>query len=156
MDASALIDLGERHYPERIKVFKPIWDHLYDAVDNGDVVSVDYVKTELSKKAADWRDRFLIRTDKMFVISEEIELGYAQVIADIESDSRFLPNAHRDRFMKGADPWVIALSRTMDDSVVVSAETKSLSNYGLGEVCKALNVRHMNLVEYFEENNIGV
>ena len=47
LDASALIDLGERHYPERLKVFAPIWEHIYHGIDNGDIISVDYVKIDL-------------------------------------------------------------------------------------------------------------
>ena len=51
VDASALIDLGERHYPERLPLFAPIWAYLYDGIVSGDIVSVDYVKVELERKA---------------------------------------------------------------------------------------------------------
>jgi hypothetical protein len=156
MDASALIDLGERHYPEHIKVFEPIWDHIYRGVNNGDIISVDYVKTELSKKADKWRENFLSRANGMFQISEDVELEYAKVISDIESDSVFLNNKHRDRFFMGADPWLVALARDEGECTVVSGEKKSISSYGLGAVCDRLDVGHMNLVQYFEANKIGI
>lgn len=57
--------------------------------------------------------------------------------------------------MSGADPWLIALARHVGGCTVVSAENKSLADYGLGPVCGALNVRHINLVEFFEENRVG-
>lgn len=49
-DTSALIDLGERHYPERVRVFAPIWEFIYQGICNHNIVSVDYVKIELEKK----------------------------------------------------------------------------------------------------------
>ncbi len=156
LDASALIDLGERHYPERLKVFAPIWQHLYDGIDGGDIISVDYVKIELEKKADEWRDRFLVKASAMFIISENIELEYANVIREIESRNELNMNKHRERFMSGADPWVIALTRSIGDCTVVSAEIKPLADYGMAPVCNLLGVDHMNLVKFFEVNSIGV
>lgn len=154
-DASALIDLGERHYPERLPLFEPIWTFVYDGIENGDIISVDYVKTELERKADDWREGFLVRADQMFRISESVEQEYASVIAAIESHPDLLANKARDRFLSGADPWVIALTRSVGDCVAVSAERKPLKDYGLGALCGELGVRHINLVEFFEENDIG-
>ena len=156
MDASALIDLGERHYPERLRVFAPIWEHIYHGIENGDIISVDYVKIELERKADKWRVDFLERASGMFLISAALENAYANVVSDIESRTEFNTNKHRERFMSGADPWVIALARKTGQCTVVSAEAKSLADYGLGSVCQILGVKHMNLVQFFEVNNIGV
>jgi hypothetical protein len=57
--------------------------------------------------------------------------------------------------MSGADPWLIALARSMKECAVVSGERKTLSAYGLAVVCGALGVQHMNLVQFFQANNIG-
>lgn len=149
-----MIGLGERHYPERIPVFVPIWNHLYKEISSGGIVSVDYVKTELEERADDWRKTFILKADGMFYISETIEIEYARVIQELENGEQFLANKQRDRFMEGADPWVIALARNIGDCTVVSAETKKLADYGLGEVCAQLRVRHVGLVKFFEENNI--
>ena len=96
-----------------------------------------------------------MRADGMFHISVEIEKEYASIVSEIESRNAFYENKARDRFMIGADPWVIALARNMDECTVVSGEIKKLAEYGLGEVCKALGVRHLNLIQFFEENKIG-
>jgi hypothetical protein len=154
-DTSALIDLGERHYPERLRVFAPIWNYIYTGIDYGNIVSVDIVKEELEKKADDWRSDFLIRANVMFLMNPGIEAEYAGVIKDIESSAGFKKNNHRKRFMSGADPWIIAQARNIGNCTVISAETKSLTDYGLGPVCGLLGVRHLNLVRFFEENNIG-
>ena len=155
VDASALIDLGERHYPERLKLFEPIWTHLYQGIADNEIVSVDYVKIELNRKADDWRENFLNRADQMFLISADVEIEYGQLISEIESNPHLPPNKARDRFMSGADPWVIALTRNFSECTAVSAETKPLKDYGIGAVCKEIGVRHINLVEFFEENGIG-
>lgn len=156
LDTSALISLGERHYPAHLPVFLPIWDYLYQGIDDAKIISVDSVKIELEKKADDWRNEFISRADKMFRISGDIEHEYGVIVADIEARKDvFLPNKQRDRFMKGADPWVIALARNEGECTVVSGETKKIADYGLGAVCKELGVRHLNLIQYFEENKIG-
>lgn len=155
IDTSALIDLGERHYPERLPVFEPIWNHIYNEVANGNLVSVDIVKTELEDKADDWRTQFLSRADGLFHIDSDIEIEFASVVADIESKPQFFNvNKHRERFMSGADPWVIALARKKQ-CAVISAEKKKLAHYGLGEVCKVLGVQHIDLVKYFEIGKVG-
>ena len=157
MDSSALIDLGERHYPEHVLVFKPIWDFLYHGIEDGAIVSVDYVKIEMEKMAMDWRTRFYEQAHSMFSISAEIESEYGSVIRSIETNDRFSQNKARDAFVSGADPWLIALANTIGngDATVVSGEKKTLAGYGLGAVCKELKVRHLNLIEMFEENKIG-
>ena len=156
LDMSALLDLGERHYPQRLKVFTPIWDYIYQGIDGGEIISVDYVEIELKRKADQWREEFLARASSMFHINGSIEKEFRGVIREIETGSEFKANKHRERFMTGADPWVIALARSMGECTVVSSETKGLTDYGLGAVCQELGVRHINLVEFFEENNIGV
>lgn len=156
IDSSALIDLGERHYPEHVRVFAPIWDYVYGAIDGGELISVDYVKVELEKKADDWRTNFLGKADGMFLISEQIEQEFAAVVQEIEARKEFSRNSHRDRFMSGADPWLIALARSIPQQcTVVSAETKPLASYGLGAVCLALGVPHMNLLDLFQAKKIG-
>ena len=150
IDTSALINLGERHYPEHILVFKPIWSYIYQAIDNDEIISIDYVKIELEKNADEWRKNFIAKAEKMFKINESIEAEYAKVIYEIELGKQFPNNSHRKRFMEGADPWLIALVRSVDDGTVISGETKNLSSYGLGPVCQELNVKHKGLVEFFE------
>jgi hypothetical protein len=155
MDASALIDLGERHYPENLPVFKPIWDFLYAGIDTGDIISVDFVAIELSKRASEWREAFLDRSASMYQMSDEIEAEFGNVVREIERNPKFRENKHRDRFMNGADPWLIALAKCEGEASVVSAEAKSLTDYGLGAVCGELGVRHINLVQLFSEHGIG-
>ncbi len=154
LDTSALIGMGERHYPERVKVFSPIWEHLYSSIDSGDIISVDYVKVELEGKAADWREQFFSRASKMFLISSDVEASYAKIISEIEKNTVFRVNKHRERFMSRADPWVIALARHVGKCTVVSEEKKGLTEYGLGPVCDVLGVKHMDLIQFIEANNI--
>ena len=155
IDSSALVDLGERHYPERLPIFTPIWDHLYKEIAKGNLITIDYVKTELEQKADDWRTEFIAKANGMFLISDSIEAQYAAVISAIENNQQFSNNSARDRFMKGADPWVIALAKHGKNCSVISAETKPLSGYGIGAVCKVLGVNHMNLVQFFEVIKVG-
>jgi len=136
-------------------VFAPIWKYIYDEIESGEIISVDFVKLELEKKADDWRDDFFVRASGMFQISEDIEKEYAKLIGEIESRKEFRVNKQRERFLTGADPWVIALARHLGNCTVISAEKKSLADYGIGAVCKVLGVEHCNLVQFFEANNVG-
>ena len=150
LDTSALIHLGERLYPEHVPVFKPIWNHIYDSIENGGIISVDSVKIELEKKADEWRNKFIIKAVCMFKISESIESECAKIILEIEQGPQFLQNTHRKRFMEGADPWLIALAKSVGNCTVVSGETKKLADFGLGPVCQQLGVKHVGLVKFFE------
>ena len=100
LDTSALISLGERYYPEHVSVFKPIWNHIYKSIEDGGIISVDYVKKELEEKADGWRKNFITKADNMFHISESIEVEFASLILEIERGQQFLDNMHRKRFMK--------------------------------------------------------
>lgn len=62
-----------------------------------------------------------------------------------QKEELFNDNKHRQRFMDGADPWVIALASKMK-CTVISAETKKLLDYGLGAVRNELGIQHINLV----------
>jgi hypothetical protein len=84
----------------------------------------------------------------MFEISESIEQEFAYVIADIESIPIFSMNQARNRFMSGADPWLIALARHHGGATIVTSETKNLSAYGLREVANVLGVPNISLLEY--------
>ena len=154
LDSSALIDLGERHYPERLEVFAPIWKHLYTGIKSGNIISVDHVKLELAKKADEWREKFIKKADIMFKIDQSTEKEYANVIRRIEDCKKLNINKHRERFMSGADPWVIALAKSIGGCTVVSAETKSIAQYGLRPICHLVGVKHIDLIRFFEINNI--
>lgn len=156
MDASAIIDLGQRHYPERLPIFRPIWDFIYEGIDAGTIVSVDYIETELTKRAdEEWREQFLGRASQMFRIDEDIEQAYAAVISDLENIAELPMNKHRERFMSGGDPWLIALCRSLGEAKVVSSELKPLQYYGLGAICGRLNVDHISILDLIDENKVG-
>lgn len=154
IDSCCLIDLGERHYPEHLLVFKPIWAKLYAGIDSREIISVDAVQIEVNGRADEWREAFMAKSRHMFHISQDIEIEYAGVISDIEANSNFPINAHRKRFMGGADPWLIALARAQDEATIVTSETKNLSQYGLRPVCNQLGIRNLNLLEFFQEYKI--
>jgi len=154
IDTCSLIDLGERRYPESISVFKPIWDHLYSSIQDGTLVSVDMVQIELEQRADAWRTAFISQASSMFQISESIEQEFNLVVSEIESNPIFSANRKRDRFMSGADPWLIALARSYENATVISSETKNLANYGLGEVCDVLGVSNISLLDYINISQI--
>ena len=136
-------------------MFAPIWEDLYGMIDDGKLISVDYVKIELERRADDWRSGFLTKANGMFHISEGIENEYAKVITEIEKSNNCPKNNHRERFLRGADPWLIACARSIGNCTVISEEKKSLSKYGMGEVCKELEVPHLDLLQFFVAGNIG-
>lgn len=156
IDTSSLIDLGERHYPESLVIFKPIWTALYSGISNGDIISVDLVRIELEKRADDWRTDFCGRTAEMFKMNQDIERQYANLIGQIEGNPRFPKNTARDRFLDGADLLLVSLAMSVENGIVVTSETKNLSNYGLRPVCDELGVKNMNLVEFFQSYKIGL
>jgi len=156
IDSSALITIN-RYYP--VKVFPDLWHHLDDLFKNKRLFSHDIVfseivpstgpKDEIGKLLAKHKAAFFPITNKQGQIAVKILSTFPRLID---------PRAKKDE----ADPWIIALViEKMDeenlfgqdsDFVLVSAESEK-SDTKIPAVCNYFNVRHLNLFQFFEDNN---
>jgi len=156
VDSSALITIN-RYYPRNI--FPDLWVNIDDLFKRGRVFSHEMVyneivpttgpKDNLAKLLSKYKSSFYPISNRQGQIALQILAAFPRLID---------PQAKKDQ----ADPWVIALVVEKmeeedlfgDDSeyVVVSAESEK-SSTKIPAVCKHFNVRHLNLFEFFEDND---
>lgn len=155
IDSSALITIN-RYYPSSI--FPDLWKHLEELFRQQKMFSHDMVfdeivsdsgpKDDIGRLIAKYKSSFFSITNKQGKLALEILANFPRLID---------PRAKRDE----ADPWIIALViEKMEeenlfgqdsDFVVVSAESEK-SDSKIPAVCKHFNVRHLNLFQFFEDN----
>jgi len=157
-DTSALITM-QRYYP--LRMLPDLWKHLEELFSNGKIVSHDFVYDEIVPT-----DKMTTNDDLATLISKykvnfkPISKRQAQLVPEIVT---LFPNLIDPRSKKDqADPWIVAMVLEMmeevnmfekdSDFVIVSTESEKSSNK-IPAVCKYYQVRHMNLFEFFEDNN---
>ncbi len=156
IDSSAFITM-HRYYPHRI--LPDLWMQLEELFKKKRILSHDMVYEEivpdsgskdmLSKLITKYKSSFYSITNRQGQLALEILANFPRLID---------PRSKKDE----ADPWVIALVIEKmkgvnlfgkeSDIVIVSAESEK-SDTKIPAVCKHYDVRHMNLFEFFENNN---
>ncbi len=158
VDTSALITM-QRYYP--LRMLPDLWKQIEDLLIQQRITSHEFVYDEIVPA-----DKKSIKDDLAVLIStykvnfRSISKRQAQIVPQIIS---LFPHLIDPRNKKNqADPWIIAMVVEMmeevnlfsqdSDFVIVSTESEKSSNK-IPAVCKQYNVRHMNLFEFFEDNN---
>ncbi len=146
MDTSALLNPWQRDYPPDL--FPTLWDSLDRLVTGGVVIASEEVLVELQKKDDEvyaWANQ----RQPMFV---PIDGQVQQVVREILREYPRLIDNRTNR--SGADPFVIALAVTEQCSVVTGERpTGSLTRPKIPDVCGAMGVRCLRVVEFIREQN---
>ncbi|MDQ3129887.1 MAG: DUF4411 family protein [Acidobacteriota bacterium] len=157
-DTSALITM-QRYYPMRM--LPDLWKHLEELLLKGRITSHDIVYDEIvptDKKAT--KDDLATLISKYKDNFKPITKRQAQLALEIVT---LFPNLIDPRSKKDqADPWIVAMVVEMmeeanlfeqdSDFVIISTESEK-SPDKIPAVCKHYRVRHMNLFEFFEDND---
>lgn len=157
VDTSALITM-QRYYPQRI--LPDLWKQIEDLFINEKITSHEFVYDEIvptDKNAL--KDELATLISKYKANFKSITKRQAQLVPQIIS---LFPHLIDPRSKKNqADPWIVAMIIEMmeevnlfdqdSDFVIVSTESEKSSNK-IPAVCKQYKVRHMNLFEFFEDN----
>ncbi len=156
IDTSALITM-HRYYP--IRIIPDLWKNLEDLFKQGIILSHDFVYDEIVPET-DTKDDLARFVSKHKTCFRSISKRQAQLVTEILSHFKQLidPRTKKDQ----ADPWIIAmvvekmeeisLFGKESDFVIVSTESEK-SPHKIPAVCRHYKVRHMNLFEFFEDND---
>ena len=144
IDTSALIEGYIRDFPP--DVFPPVWSKLDELIDGGVLRATEEVLYELEKKD-DKVYEWACHHEHMFVpINERIQ----EAVKFILRDYTRLIDTRKNR--SGADPFVIALALVEGLSVVTAENLSgSLERPKIPDVCRALSIRCLNMLELFRE-----
>jgi hypothetical protein len=144
IDTSAILDGWRRYYPR--DVFPGMWDAIADLVDDGGLRATEEVLVELERKDDEVHGWALKRQHLFVSIDEHIQVIVTKLLADHEKllDTRAGRSA--------ADPFVIALAQLQGCAVVTGERaTHSLDRPNIPDVCAALGVRCMSLLDMVRE-----
>ena len=156
-DTSALITM-QRYYP--LRILPDLWKHLEELFSSGRISSHEVVFDEIvpTDKSAP-KDDLATLISKYKANFKSISKRQAQLALQIISLFPHLIDPRRKKDQ--ADPWIVAMVVEMmeevnmfeqdSDFVIVSTESEKSSNK-IPAVCKHYHVRHMNLFEFFEDN----
>jgi hypothetical protein len=146
IDTSSLIEGFRTHYP--YDVLPSLWEKRLPAlIADGHLRATEEVRVELARQDDEllqWVDEY---EDFFVPIEEAIQ---HEVIAILAAHPKLI---HVGRGRSGADPFVIALARLngADCSVVCEEGSGSLTKPRMPDVCAALGVRCIRLVEMIRE-----
>jgi hypothetical protein len=156
IDTSALVTM-HRFYP--VRMIPDLWKHIDELFKQRKFLSHDFVYDEIVPDS-DTKDDLAKLVSKHKVCFKAITKRQAQLVPEVLSLFPHLidPRSKKDQ----ADPWIISMVVEMmeenslfgndSDFVIVSTESESSPNK-IPAVCRHYHVRHMNLFEFFEDNN---
>ena len=150
-DTSALIAAWSERYPQDL--FPAVWQFM-DGL-NGRLRVCEYVRDEVDRHAGD----LLVWLDAATVDSR-LSLSSLDVNGAESVQRHFQRIANGWRHWRAvhtgvhADPWVIAYAQALG-GVVVSEEQSGGNVIRIPDVCRALGVPHLNLLDLFRAEGFG-
>lgn len=144
IDTSAILDAWRRYYPP--DVFPHVWKNLVELIDQDVIIATELVLGELERKD-DEVYKWAKQQSNLFIpIDEEIQLA----VLNILQNHKKLIDQRKNR--SGADPFVIALAQIKGCAVLTGEKpTTSLKRPNIPDVCKALRIRNLNMIQLFRE-----
>lgn len=146
----------QRYYP--IRIVPDLWKNLEELFKAKLVRSHDFVYDEIVP-AKGTKDDLAQLVSRQKVCFQPITKRQGQLVPQILALFPHLIDPHSKKDQ--ADPWIIAMVvELMEETslfgkdseiVIVSTESETSPNK-IPAVCKHYNVRHMNLFEFFEDN----
>lgn len=146
IDTNALINCWRRKYPR--DVFPGLWIKIEELVHEGVLIACEEVFYELEK--VDNEDTLLqwARSNrKMFVsVDEELQLAVRAILSSHSGIINIKKN------QSGADPFVIALAKVHNGTVITDEHmSNNPDRPKIPNVCKALGIRSLTVLEFIKE-----
>ena len=142
IDASALIETWFRDFPPDL--FPNVWIKIEKLIDDGVLVASEEVLYEIEKKHDELYEWCLKHMDMFIGIDEKTQ----EVVREILKNHKKLIDTRKNR--SGADPFVIALAIINNLSVItLETESSKPDRPRIPDVCKAFNIRYLNLIDLF-------
>lgn len=144
IDTSALIEGWIRDFPP--DTFPNAWKNIEELINDGVLAATEEVMFEIKKKHDTLYDWSLLHKNMFIQIDNKIQ----ETVRDILREYKKLVDTRMNR--SGADPFVIALALINNLSVVTAERPSgSLERPKIPDVCNALNVRWLNMIDLFRE-----
>jgi predicted nucleic acid-binding protein len=142
IDTSVFIEAWVRHYPP--DVFPAVWDQIERGIANEKLQAIVEVYREIEEHGDDLLAWAKKRKKKFVALGGPIQDRARRILAD------FPDLAKADRTRRDADPFVIALAWEYD-LTVVTYEVSKPTKPRIPDVCRALKIPCITLVELFRQ-----
>ena len=129
----------------RPTTFQTLWTNIETMVASGAIRAIDEVKHELAKKDDDASQWAKAQPGFFLPIQQDVQ----QAVLDIlRAHPKLMGKGNR---RNAADPFVIALAMVHNGTVVTQERGVSLSKPHIPDVCNALQVPCLSLVDFVQE-----
>lgn len=126
--------------------FPTLWENIAAMIEAGDVRSIDLVRDELAAKDDEVPRWAKGQADLFVPLTQDVQVSVREVLAEHHK----LIGVGSGR--SGADPFVIALARVHAGTVVTEELlSRSLTKPKIPDVCDAMGVRRLNLMQFIQE-----
>ncbi|MRJ45693.1 DUF4411 family protein [Idiomarina loihiensis] len=119
LDANSFIQAKNLHY--RMEVVPGFWEWLLKVHETADIRSIDHVYDELTKSNNDPDELHKWSTAHKAFFKDSTSIQIQQIYGDIANHVAAHPvysQAEVQRFLGGADPWLIAAARALGGIIV--------------------------------------
>jgi hypothetical protein len=146
LDASSIIQAWTNRYP--VDVFPRFWEDLDGLIQCGDLRASEEVYAEIKRKE-DGLFEWIQRRDRLVMPIDE---ATQEAVTEILAAHPFLVEEKKGR--SGADPFVIALAKVNDLTVVTEEKPSpnATRRPKIPDVCGAYGIRHTNVLGVIREN----
>jgi hypothetical protein len=141
IDTCALIDLWHRYPPV---TFDSLWTKIDELVKEGRLRCPGQVLAELRRRddeICEWLEK---RNDRVVLREDVTVFNHAQHLV-----SKLKGLIDHSRTGPQADPFVIALAKSLGWTVVTSERTKGIGAVNIPSVCRAEAVPCLDLIRFF-------
>ncbi|WP_134773569.1 DUF4411 family protein [Ornithinimicrobium flavum] len=143
-DTSALINGRRDLLPPA--TFPSVWERIEGMIASKEIFCVDEVEKELAKRDGDAIHTWARSQNGLFVpLDEDVQVATTEVLAAHPK----LLGAGKGR--NAADPFVVGLARVKGGAVVTEERAANLNKPKIPDVCAAMGVPCVTLVEFISD-----
>lgn len=143
IDTSSLMDCRLRYYPP--DVFPSLWQHMEELFEAGAIVSHEEVLKEITKRTDELAAWAMGRADSFLSFDAPQELVLINIL------ERFPRLVMTGKGKHAADPFLIALASTTGTILVTQEQPGGLKKPKIPDVCAALGITAMPILDVFRE-----
>ena len=146
VDANVLIQAKNLYYG--MDFCPAFWDFIDREAPRSTLASISFVYDELvagSDELAEWIKERKDDIPFLELSDPETQLKYTEIVNYVNSNG--FGQAHIDRFLSGADPWLIAKASVMGATLVtheVLAVGTVIRKVKIPNICNAFGVKYIN------------
>lgn len=148
-DSGPFIDM-RTYYPE---TFPSFWENISDCASNGIIISTREVRNELNRRVhEDYLEEWVKENGHIFKTPSIQETNFVREIFRIEHYQQSVKKNHILLGFPVADPWVIALAKC-NDATVVTSESFKKNSASIPTICHRFDIPCTSLLGFMKALN---